>query len=98
MKRLLSQTGLVQKLLGTGKAFFSHQGGHGDLDPFPLRALVACCGAWRSCTPSTLWAHNACARRDAGLTEAGDAAIGRGAQEAPHDPAVPAASSARRTE
>ena len=87
---------LEQQLLGTGKAFFRHQGGHGDLDPFFLRALVACCGAGRSCTPSTLWAHNACACRDAGLTEAGDAAIGRVTQDAPHDRAFPATCSASR--
>ncbi len=76
--------------MGTGKAFFRHQGGHGDLDPLFARALVACCGAGCSCTAPTLWAHNPCARRNAGLAEAGDAAIGRVAQHAPHHRAFPA--------
>src|SRR5206468_2382694 len=87
---------LVEQLLGTGKAFFRHQGGHGDLDPLFAGTLVACCGAGCSCTSSTLWAHNACARRDAGLTEAGDAAIGRVTQDAPHDRTFPATCSASR--
>src|SRR5437773_6688626 len=87
---------LVEQLLGTSKAFFGHQGGHGDLDPLFAGALVACCAAGRSCTPRTLWAHNPCARRDAGLAEAGDATIGRVAQHAPHHRAFPATCSASR--
>jgi hypothetical protein len=44
---------LVEQFLGTGKAFFRHQGGHGDLDPLFAGALVACCGeAARTPAPS----------------------------------------------
>ena len=66
---------LAEQLLGTGKAFFRHQGGHGDLDPLFAGALVACCGAGRNYTPPTLWAHNPCARRDAGLAKIGRAHV-----------------------
>ena len=62
----------------------------------PLRKEETCCGAGCSCTSSTLWVHNACARRDVGLTEAGDAAIGRVTQDAPHDRTFPSTCSASR--
>ncbi len=43
-----------QQLLGTGEAFFGHQGGHGDLNPLFARALVAGGIAGRSYTPPKL--------------------------------------------
>src|SRR5215469_2805142 len=87
---------LVEQLLGTGKAFFRHQGGHGDFDPLFAGALVSGCAAGCRCAPPTLWAHNPCAPGDAGLAEAGETTIGRVAQHAPNHGAFPATCSASR--
>src|SRR2546422_1666216 len=81
---------LLEQLLGTGEALFRHQGRHGDLDPLFARAFVACCGAGRSYTPPTLWAHNPRPCRDAGLAEAGGTAIRGVAQHRPNRRAFPA--------
>src|SRR5438874_805169 len=81
---------LVEQLLGTGEALFRHQGRHGDLDPLFARAFVACCGAGRSYTPPTLWAHNPRPCRDTGLAEAGGTAIRGVAQHRPNGRAFPA--------
>src|SRR5262249_14824094 len=82
--------GVVQQLLGTSEAFFRYEGWHGNLNPLFARALVACCIAGRTYTSPTLWAHLG-ARREAGLAEAGDSAIGGMAQYAPDHRAFPAA-------
>src|SRR5260370_13685842 len=86
---------VVQQLLGTGEAFLGHQGWHGDLNPLFARALVAGGIAGRSYTPPTLWAQVR-ARTEAGLAEAGYAAIGGVPQHAPDHRAFPAACPARR--
>src|SRR5213592_2820533 len=64
--------------------------GTGDLDPLFARAFVACCGAGRSYTPPTLWAHHPRPCTDVGLAEAGGTAIGGVAQPRPNGGAFPA--------
>jgi hypothetical protein len=65
---------------------------HGDLDPLFARSFVAGCHAGRSPPPPTLRARNARPCRNAGLDEAGDAAIGGIPQQKPDDRAFPASS------
>src|SRR3954467_4406054 len=82
---------LLEQLLSTGEALFRHQGWYGNLDPLFALAFVACCGAGRSYTPPTLWAHHPRPCTDAGLAEAGEAAIGWVSQQSPNHRAFPAA-------
>src|SRR4051795_9198906 len=82
---------LVKQLLSTGEALFRYQRWYGNLDPLFACTFVTCGGAGSGYTPPTLWAHNPCSCRDAGLAEAGEAAIGWVSQQSPDHRTLPAA-------
>src|SRR5438270_4863957 len=87
---------LVKQLLSTGEALFRYQRWYGNLDPLFACTFVTCGGAGSGYTPPTLGAQDPRPCTDAGLAEAGEAAIGWVSQQSPNHRTLPAACPASR--
>ncbi|MGA8618158.1 MAG: hypothetical protein WB660_06500 [Candidatus Sulfotelmatobacter sp.] len=83
---------LLEEFLGASKTLFGYQSWHRNLDPLFARAFVTCGAARYRNPPPALWAHNPRPCRDAGLAEAGEAAIGGVALHSPDHRAFPTSS------